>query len=170
MDHEGFEGVGQAGTESIWDYPQPPRLERTARHVVVAFNGEELAESHRAWRVVELGRPPAYYVPREDVRMEYLKLARRRTWCVWRGIAHYYNLSVAGERSRHAAWTYLHPPPALADLKGLIAFYPDRVDACYLDGERVRTVEGSFFGGWITSELIGPFDVEPPTEDVRIRS
>lgn len=156
------------GTESIWDYPVRPAIRLSGRHVVVAFGGVEIAASRRARRVIEYGRPPVYYLPRCDVRMDLLRMVRYRTWCVFRGVARYYDLVVGDHVSRLAAWSYLHPVPAMLQIQGCVAFYPDRVDSCYLAGERVRAKPGSFFGGWITDELLGPFDIEPPSEDVEI--
>ncbi|MGI5865800.1 MAG: DUF427 domain-containing protein [Myxococcales bacterium] len=154
--------------ESIWEYPRRPSVEPSHRHVLVAFEGVELAATYRARRVLEFGRPPVYYIPRADVRMDHLRLTERRTWCVCRGVARYYDVVVGDKVAAQAAWSYPHPTPLLHEVKGYIAFYPDRVDACFVDGERVRAVEGSYFGGWITQEVAGPFDFEPPTEDVEL--
>jgi hypothetical protein len=60
-------------------------------------------------------------------------------------------------------WFYPHPVPAYADLKDHLAFYPSRMDACYVDGERVRSQEGDFYGGWITGDIVGPFKGAPGT-------
>ncbi len=90
MNHQRIEpGPGQ---ESVWDYPRPPRVEETARHVKVVFDGEVIADTRRARRVLETSHPPVYYIPPEDVRMEYLTETGRRTWCEWKGQAGYYSL------------------------------------------------------------------------------
>ena len=60
------------GQESVWDYPRPPRLEQTNRHLKIVFNGEIVAETNRAFRVLETSHPPVFYFPPEDVRMEFL--------------------------------------------------------------------------------------------------
>jgi hypothetical protein len=39
----------------------------------------------------------------------------------------------------------------------MIAFYPGRVDRCFLDEEAVQPQEGNFYGGWVTAEIVGPF-------------
>ena len=44
-----------------------------------------------------------------------------------------------------------------------MAFYPQRVDACYLDDERVQANAGDFYGGWITADLVGPVKGPPGT-------
>jgi hypothetical protein len=38
-----------------------------------------------------------------------------------------------------------------------VAFYPGRMEACYVDDERVQAQPGDFYGGWITNEIVGPF-------------
>ena len=54
------------GQESVWDYPRPPRLEASAREVVVVLGGVEVCRTRRAWRVLETSHPPTWYLPRED--------------------------------------------------------------------------------------------------------
>lgn len=79
------------------------------------------------------------------------------TRCEWKGQASYFDLEVEGVRSAKAAWTYRDPLPDFEALKDHIAFYPSRVEACYLDDEQVQAQAGGFYGGWITAELEGPF-------------
>ena len=108
--------------------------------------------------------PPTIYLPPEDVRTELLHESPRSTFCEWKGAARYFTLRASGRESRDAAWSYPEPRPAFAELRGRIAFYPGRVDACFLDDERVRPQPGGFYGGWITREIKGPFKGEPGTE------
>ena len=76
----------------------------------------------------------------------------------------YLTIVVFGERrSQDAAWCYPEPTPAFESIRGHLAFYPGRVDDCSVDGERVLTQEGDFYGGWITSEVVGPFKGGPGT-------
>ncbi len=149
--------------ESVWDYPRPPRLEPTSRHLQVYFAGVLIAETRNALRVLETSQPPAYYFPPEDVRMAYLHEAEARTWCEWKGRAGYYDLCVGEHLSPEAAWYYPHPTPAYAALKNYIAFYAGRAERCLVDGEVVRPQAGDFYGGWITSDVVGPFKGEPGT-------
>lgn len=149
--------------ESVWDYPRPPRVEASARRVRVEFGGEVIADSRRAQRVVETSHPPVYYVPPEDVRKECLRPSRRRTWCEFKGEAAYYDLEVGGRLVRDAAWYYPSPAPGYEAIRDHIAFYPGRVDAAFVDDEEVRAQEGDFYGGWITSEVQGPFKGGPGT-------
>ena len=149
--------------ESVWDYPRPPRLEDSARHVRVVFQGVTIADSRCSKRVLETSHPPVYYLPPVDIQMEYLTLKRRTTFCEWKGRAAYYDL-VAGEHAASdAAWCYPDPSPRFEGIRDYVAFYPSRMEACYVDGERVRSQEGDFYGGWITSDIEGPFKGAPGT-------
>ena len=145
--------------ESVWDYPRPPAVERSARRARVEHGGIVIADSTEARRVLETSQPPAIYFPPADVRMDLLEPNSQRTWCEWKGQASYWD--VAGAEA--AAWSYPEPAPAYAELRDHVAFYPQRVDACYLDEERVTTNEGGFYGGWITADVIGPFKGGPGT-------
>lgn len=148
----------QPGQESVWDYPRPPRVEDSHKHIQVIFNGVVIADSTRARRVLETSHPPVYYILPEDVRLkEYGIPERRSTWCEWKGQAAYYTLSVGSKTSQNAAWSYPHPTPDFASITGYVAFYPGRVDACLVDGEHVTPQPGDFYGGWITRDIVGPF-------------
>ncbi len=152
------------GTESVWDYPRPPRIERISKHVQVFFNGKLIADTKAAFRVLETSHPPTYYIPPEDIRLEFLQKTNKRTICEYKGIAYYCDLKVYDRVSKNAAWSYPDPTPEYELLKDYVSFYPSRVDGCYVDGERVRAQEGDFYGGWITDNIIGPFKGAPGTE------
>jgi uncharacterized protein (DUF427 family) len=151
------------GQESVWDYPRPPRVEDSARHIRVLFSGVVIAETRCAKRVLETSHPPVYYIPPEDIRMEYLTPTDRTTWCEWKGQAAYYTVSVGDRQAANAGWFYPKPVPGYDAIQDHVAFYPSRMDACYVDGERVEAQAGGFYGGWITSEIVGPFKGEPGT-------
>ncbi len=151
--------------ESVWDYPRPPRIEPESRRVRVELGGETIADSTRALRVLEMASPPAIYIPREDVREDLLANAPgHHTQCEWKGTASYLNAEGGGDRAKHAAWFYAEPNPEYAELEGHISFNAGRVDAAYLDDEKVRPQAGKFYGGWITDEIEGPCKGEPGTE------
>lgn len=151
--------------ESVWDYPRPPRIEPLDRRVRIEHGGEVIAESDRALRVLETASPPTVYVPAADVRTEFLtEVPSKHTFCEWKGQASYYDLAVADDRSEAAAWFYPEPRGDFAALRDHIAFYAGRVDAAYLGGERVRPQGGTFYGGWVTDEIEGPFKGEPGSE------
>ena len=151
------------GQESVWDYPRPPRLEDSDKHIQVIFNGEIIAETCRAKRVLETSHPPVYYIPPEDINMGFLKPASRQSWCEWKGQAHYYSVNVAGQEAARAAWTYPHPTAGFEALRNYVAFYPGQMEACYVAGERVQAQAGDFYGGWITGNIVGPFKGGPGT-------
>ena len=140
------------GQESVWDYPRPPRVEDSSRLVEVVFNGVIIAETRRARRVLETSHPPVYYI-----RMECLKPNPRATWCEWKGLARYYDVEVDGRAETAAAWYFPLPTRIYDPIKEYVAFYPRQMEACFVDGERVQTQEGDFYGGWITAEIVGPF-------------
>ena len=159
MDSHVTPGPGQ---ESVWDYPRPPRLEETDERVKVVFAGVTLAYTARAKRVLETSHPPVYYIPPEDIRTEYLTLARGTSFCEWKGAARYYDVSTEEQMERRAAWFYPDPVPAYRDLN-YVAFYPSLMDACWVGGEKVRAQEGDSYGGWITSDIVGPLKGGPGT-------
>lgn len=148
------------GQESAWDYPRPPRVEPTARHVVVKFGGVVVADTNQAVRVLETTHPPVYYILPQHVRLELMTLSPLHTECEYKGTASYYDLAMDGRTSRNAAWVYTDPAPGYESVRGRIAFYPGRVDEVYVDGERVTPQPGTFYGGWITSDVVGPFKGE----------
>ena len=150
--------------ESVWDYPRPPRAEPSARHLVVEFAGQIVAETRSAIRILETSQPPTYYIPPNDVAREYLIPSSHHTLCEFKGRAAYYSLRVADRLSEDAAWYYPAPTPEFERIGNYLAFYPSRVDACYVDGERVRPQAGDFYGGWITTDIVGPFKGAPGTE------
>ena len=145
------------GQESVWDYPRPPKLEPSTRRVRVEFAGETVADTTRAVRVLETSHPPVFYIPREDVREEFLRPSPRSTLCEFKGRAVYHSLDVNGRHALNVAWSYPETVRGFETIRGHLAFYPGRVDACYVDDEPVQAQEGDFYGGWITSEIVGPF-------------
>jgi uncharacterized protein (DUF427 family) len=152
------------GQESVWDYPRPPRIEPERRCIRVEFAGVVLAESQCALRVLETSSPPVYYLPPSDVRTDWLAPSRHTTLCEWKGVAHYWSVQVATGAVENAAWSYPDPDPVFADLRDYLAFFPGRVDACYVGDQRAIPQSGDFYGGWITPEIVGPFKGDPGTE------
>ncbi|GAA4658006.1 DUF427 domain-containing protein [Kineococcus glutinatus] len=161
------------GQESVWDYPRPPRLERSTRHVRITAgppgaDGDGpllLADTRRSWRVLETSHPPVHYVAAEDLDARLLRPAAGRSWCEFKGQARYVDLVDPDGRllAADAGWTYPDPAPGYEGLVGAVALYPGRVTSCRLDGELVRPQAGGFYGGWITDDVVGPFKGEPGT-------
>ena len=149
--------------ESVWDYPRPPAIEPTDRRIRVVFNDTTIADTTNAQRVLETSHPPVYYLPPTDIATEHLGRERRTTMCEFKGRAVYYTLQVGDRSVAQAAWTYPDPVQRYAALTDHFAFYPDKVDACYVDDEQVDAQEGGFYGGWVTSDVVGPFKGGPGT-------
>ena len=153
------------GPESAWDYPRPPAVLPTSRHVRIRFSGVTVADTTAAVRVLETAGAPTWYLPREDVRMDLLRPSGGGgTVCEWKGAATYFDLAAGDRISPKAAWTYERPLPGFEALTGRIAFYAGRVDEAMVDGEAVRPQPGGFYGGWVTDDVVGPFKGEPGTE------
>jgi uncharacterized protein (DUF427 family) len=149
------------GQESVWDYPRPPRLELDQRFVEVKFRVQVIAASNRTRRVLETASPPTFYVPPQDVNWDLLRATSRQSVCEWKGVAKYWALSARPQRD--VGWSYPSPTPAFEDIRDHVCFYPSEL-ACYVAGEQVRSQPGLFYGGWITSEIVGPFKGAPGTE------
>jgi uncharacterized protein (DUF427 family) len=132
-------------------------VEASDEHVRVIFNGVTIADSTHAHRVLETSHPPVYYIPRADVRMEFLTPAPHFTLCEWKGRADYFTAQVGDKSAANAAFTYATPEPRYEAITDAIAFYAAPMDACYVDDELVTPQEGNFYAGWITSRVVGPF-------------
>lgn len=147
-----------AGQESVWDYPRPPRLERAGARLRVIFNGQKIADTVSGYRVLETSHPPVYYIPPGEVATALLQDAGgSHSWCEFKGNARYWTLQVGDQKAESAAWSYPNPSPPFADIAGYLAFYASRVDECWVNDERVQPQAGDFYGGWITSRIVGPF-------------
>src|SRR4051812_26849167 len=120
--------------ESVWDYPRPPRVERTSARIVIRHAGMTIVDSDRCHRVLETSHPPVYYVPRGEIADGVLQAAPGRSFCEFKGTAGYWDLVVPGARVARAAWSYERPDAGYEVLAGALAFYPSRVDECTVDG------------------------------------
>ncbi|NTV63820.1 MAG: DUF427 domain-containing protein [Oscillochloris sp.] len=148
------------GQESVWDYPRPPRLEATVRHIRIVFGGVAIASTRRAFRVLETSHPPVYYLPPDDIQMQYLYRTTRSSLCEWKGQASYYTLTLGTRSVPDVAWSYASPTSSFAPIAGYLAFYATPMDGCFVDDERVTPQPGGFYGGWITGDIVGPFKGE----------
>lgn len=150
-------------TESVWDYPRPPRLEAVPWRIRVVVGGATVVDAPQALRVLETSQAPAYYVAPDHVDHGLLRPNPQQTFCEWKGVASYADVVVDGTEATGAAWTYRQPTDRFAELVDHWAFYAQAVDECWVDDERVNPNEGDFYGGWITSNLTGPFKGAPGT-------
>jgi uncharacterized protein (DUF427 family) len=149
--------------ESVWDYPRPPRVEPVSSHIVVVHNGVTIVSTNSAARVLETSHPPTYYLPIADFIDGVLLPVSGNTVCEFKGIASYFDLDIAGQRINRAAWIYENPSAGYAALAGKVALYASQVDLCQVGDEPVIPQEGDFYGGWITSNIEGPFKGAPGT-------
>ncbi|MFC7245548.1 DUF427 domain-containing protein [Catellatospora aurea] len=148
--------------ENVWDYPRPPRWERSGRRITATHRGQVVFDTRQAVRVLETSHPPVYYVPRDAVLLP-LRPSGRTTYCEFKGAAGYWDLVVGDVVVPQAAWSYETPTAGYEQLAGLLAFYPSKLDTCLVDGEPVMPQAGDFYGGWITRDLAGPFKGGPGT-------
>ena len=145
----------------MWDYPRPPALEPSSKRVLVRAGSIVIADSTSAWRVMETSHPPTWYIPRADVAEQYLRLSpTRSSVCEWKGAATYWDVVTAGGLIEGACWSYERPTPRFVPMTGYLSFMPGRFE-CSIDDEPVLPQAGGFYGGWITSDVVGPFKGEP---------
>lgn len=150
-------------TESVWDYPRPPRVEQSDRRIRIVFGGETIVDTKSAKRVLETSHPPVYYVPLADVTVGTLVPHHGSTFCEFKGRAAYWTVTAGNRSAEAAAWSYPDPARGYESLVGHVAFYPSQMDACFVDDEQVAAQEGDFYGGWITADIAGPFKGGPGT-------
>jgi uncharacterized protein (DUF427 family) len=110
------------------DSDHPISIERNPARVVVSVAGHVIADTRNALTVREADYPPVQYIPPEDVDFSQLERADHATYCPYKGDCNYYSVPAGGKKSVNAVWSYDVPYPAVAQIKGHIAFYPDRVD------------------------------------------
>ena len=155
------------GQESVWDYPRPPRVEPTSADIELVLGGHRVARTSLALRVLETSHPPTYYLPTSAFAEGVLRAASGSSVCEWKGTAAYLDVvtgpSQAPVVAQRAAWHYPDPLPAFADLAGHVAVYPSAMDQVIVDGETVSPQPGGFYGGWVTSKVVGPFKGGPGT-------
>ncbi|WP_105032493.1 DUF427 domain-containing protein [Arthrobacter ruber] len=145
------------GQESVWDYPRPPRVERTTMVIEVWFGGQVIVSTDSAVRVLETSHPPVYYLPLADFAPGVLVPVEGTTHCEFKGAASYFDVVAGSTRSPRGAWTYPSPVRGYEDLASRAAIYPSRMERCTVDGETVQAQEGDFYGGWVTGAIVGPF-------------
>ncbi len=145
------------GQESVWGYPRPPRVEPSADSVEVWLGGARIALSTRSLRVLETSHPPTYYLPIDDFVPGALRTAEGSSWCEFKGQAAYFDVLGGDAVARQAAWTYPTPSPGFEGIAGFVAVMPGAMQRCTVNGEVVQPQEGGFYGGWITSRVVGPF-------------
>jgi uncharacterized protein (DUF427 family) len=151
------------GQESVWDYPRPPRLEPVSARIIARFGGVTIADTTAAYRVLETSHPPVYYLPPGDIAPGVIEPVSGTSFCEFKGVATYVTIAAGGRRAERAGWRYQNPTGAFTPIAGFIAFYASKLDEALVGGEQVDSQEGDFYGGWITSHIVGPFKGAPGT-------
>lgn len=149
------------GQESVWHYPRPAIAEPSRRRIQIVHAGVVVADTDAAVHTIETSHPPSWYIPPHAIKDGLLQASTRRSFCEWKGEARYWHIEVGGQTFRDVAWSYANPTPAFSILRDHVAFYAGPFDLCAVDGERVLPQPGGFYGGWITSDLAGPFKGVP---------
>lgn len=151
------------GQESVWDYPRPPRIEPVEKLIEIVFAGEVIASTQSSFRVLETSHPPVYYLPKACFKAGVLTPAAGQSFCEWKGIANYFDISVADSVAKRVAWGYPDPTTRFQALSDCVAVYAHAMDECRVAGEVVTPQPGQFYGGWITTDVVGPFKGSPGT-------
>ncbi len=105
----------------------PITITANPRRVRVSLGGMVIAETNNALKLEEAGYPVVNYVPREDANMSLLARTERVTHCPYKGDANYFSVVANGKTVENAIWTYETPFPAMTEITGRLAFYPDKV-------------------------------------------
>ena len=113
----------------------PITLTPAARRVRAKVGGHVIADTAEALMLQEASYPAVPYLPREDVEMGFLSKTDHHTYCPYKGEASYYSLHLDGEMRENAVWSYEDPYPAMQEIKGRLAFYPNKVEIYEVDPE-----------------------------------
>ena len=147
--------------ESVWAYPRPAIAEPSPAHIVIEHAGMIVADTCASIRTLETSHPPSYYLPPGDIAPGLLRRASGSSLCEWKGTAVYWDLVFGDIVLPRVGWSYPNPNRDFACLRDHVAFYAAAFDRCSVDGETVTPQPGGFYGGWITSNLAGPFKGGP---------
>ena len=112
----------EAGTKD-----HPITIEKARHRTKVSWKGVVIANSERALDLKETTYPAVKYIPRSDVDMRLLKRTSHTSHCPYKGDASYYTIKADGKTLDNAIWTYETPFPAMTEITGHLAFYPDKV-------------------------------------------
>ncbi|HWH19549.1 MAG TPA: DUF427 domain-containing protein [Solirubrobacterales bacterium] len=107
----------------------PISIEANPARVTVTVAGQVVADSTRSLTLREADYAPVAYFPAEDVDFAQLDATEHSSYCPYKGEANYYSVPAGGDRSRNAVWQYREAYPAVGEISGYLAFYPDRVDS-----------------------------------------
>jgi len=116
----------------------PITVAKNPKRVRAFIEGHVIADTADALTLREADYPPVQYLPREDIEMGFLSKTDKHTTCPYKGKASYYTLHIEGRILENAAWSYEDPYPAMEQIRGRLAFYPDKVDVYEVDEEAVN--------------------------------
>jgi uncharacterized protein (DUF427 family) len=116
----------------------PITLEASRQRVRAAFERHVIADTDDALIVREANYPPVYYLPMDDVEMAFLAKTDHHTTCPYKGEASYWSIYMDGQLKENAVWAYEDPYPAVAALKGRVAFYPNVVEVYEIDEDDMQ--------------------------------
>jgi uncharacterized protein (DUF427 family) len=105
----------------------PITIATNPKRVRVTLGGVVIADSTNALMLKEASYPAVNYVPRKDANMALLARTERMTHCPYKGDANYFSIVADGKTAENAIWTYETPFPAMTEITGHLAFYPDKV-------------------------------------------
>lgn len=163
-DRPSFAAEAESGQESVWDYSRPPRVVPDERRVSVRVGNTVLADTRAAFRILETASAPTFYVPPRDLRRDLLRPAGGGSWCEWKGRAAYWSVVLPHSVVESAGWSYAEPWPGYEAIAHYVSFYPALLE-CYVEGERASPQPGGFYGGWVTSDVVGPIKGAAGTSD-----
>ena len=149
--------------ENVQAYPRPPALEAVPQTLRIESGSCVIAETDRAFRVLETHHAPTYYLPPDDIGASMVPISGR-SYCEWKGVASYWDVQIGDFVASRAAWSYSAPTAPFAAIAGHFAFYAALMDACFVGGHRVIPQPGDFYGGWVTDNLRGRIKGAPGTE------
>ncbi len=149
--------------ENVQSYPRPPALEPVPQSIILWLGGVRVAETTRALRVLETHHAPTYYLPLQDIHAT-LRPAKGSSLCEWKGVARYFDVLAGSATAPRAAWAYDSPTAGFAALSAHVAFYAALMDEAWVGDLRVMPQPGSFYGGWVTSNLDGQIKGGPGTQ------
>lgn len=134
-------------------------IEPAGKRVKVVFNGQVIADTRRALVLKETRLQPVYYLPREDVAMDFLRPGDHHTYCPFKGTANYWAVVVGDKVAENAAWSYEDPIEDGLGVRGYIAFYWNKVDAWFegsqpleIDASETAVEAGNPLAGWLLRE------------------
>lgn len=140
--------------DNVENYPRPSALKDVTARVFVRFGGAVVADTKIGLIMLETYHAPTHYVPRCDISGR-LNPGSDTSFCEWKGLAYYFDVTAGGVTARRAAWSYEHPSRLFQQLAGFMAFYAGQMDACFVGDEPVIPQPGNFYGDWVTRNLKG---------------